>query len=615
MKKILALLLALVMVLGLFAACGKTDAPATTEGSKDTTTQGSSDDGTTEAPKELRTLTFMGNAYNTFTEFQYVDYWKESFVIRQALKSLEEEKGIVCEFVTFNDEQYAQAAAAKIQAGIDLPDVFQRAGELSAQDLYEAGIAANLKDILDQYDEDNSVRTFWTAAIGGAISSFMDGDGNIFELPYLFNRRYISENPEFVITGDAPHLMTVRRDWVTAIGEEWNEVMTVDEVVDLLIKLRENDANGNGAEDEVLSTTLDDFSTGLEYGFGMTRGLIGVYQGDEKVTCNLYHENFPAYIEALQKLYNAGCMDLSVAEADITTALVYSNRGMTQNGYACPWWVEGNIAGYETTADYQAIFIDEDKDLSTGFFCARDGAAVCYGGPSVNAEADLEAVADWMDWFYTEKIADICAYGIEGFNWEYTASGEKLGGVEGWTYDIVDGKRVSRTYENDEEKWAAQEARLTELGYTQEDWGDIRAAGNGMQSCITANAWPQIRWYNDSYDNTLASLQASEAKGQPGYWGYYETMVTDGKYQQYAKSQIAGAGEWAKATAEENEKWNEVATTVNTYISELIMGLVTGQKSIDDLQTYIDEVNALGLSDMVAIRQAQYDRYVAAGKG
>jgi putative aldouronate transport system substrate-binding protein len=83
----------------------------------------------------------------------------------------------------------------------------------------------------------------------------------------------------------------------------------------------------------------------------------------------------------------------------------------------------------------------------------------------------------------------------------------------------------------------------------------------------------------------------------------------------YAKSQIAGAGEWAKATDEENEKWNEVATTVETYISELIMGLVTGSKDIADLETYIAEVDELGLADMVAIRQAQYDRYLAAAKG
>jgi hypothetical protein len=287
---------------------------------------------------------------------------------------------------------------------------------------------------------------------------------------------------------------------------------------------------------------------------------------------------------------------------------------MTQNGYACPWWVEGNIAGYETTADYQAVFIDNDKDLTNGWFCARDGAQVCYGGPSINAEADLEAVYDWMDWFYTQETADLCGYGVEGFNWEYTESGDKLAGVEGYTYDLVDGKRVNRTYANDEEKWAAYEARLIELGYTEEDWGDIRAAGNGMQSCITANCWPQIRWYNVSYDNEMQGNLDNEAKGQPGLAGYAHTQDIDAKYMRYAKHQIAGAGEWAKATAEENEKWNEVATTVETYISELIMGLVTGSKDIADLDTYIAEVDELGLADMVAIRQAQYERYVAAGQ-
>jgi len=260
------------------------------------------------------------------------------------------------------------------------------------------------------------------------------------------------------------------------------------------------------------------------------------------------------------------------------------------------------------------VFLDNDKDLTNGWFCARDGAQVCYGGPSVNAEADLEAVFTWIDWFYTQESADLFAYGVEGFNWEYTASGDKLAGVEGFTYNMVDGKRVEVTYENDETKWAAWEARLTELGYTEEDWGDIRAAGNMMQSCINANCWPQIRWYNQSYDNNISGDKLKEGVN-PGYLGLWETSTTDGKYQRYAKHQIAGAGEWAKATDEETERWNEVATTVDTYVSELVMGLITGQKSLDDLQTYIDEVNALGLADMVEIKQAQYDRYVAAAKG
>jgi len=610
MKKILALLLALVMVLGLFAACGKTDAPATTEGSKDTTTQGSSDDGTTEAPKEMKTLSFMGNRYNTYSTYQNSDYWTQIPVVATALKQLEE-LGIKCEFVTFNDEQYSQSAAPKIQAGIDLPDVFARAGELSDKDLYDAGIAANVKDILDQYDEDNSVREFWTKWVGGAITSMMDGDGNIYQLPYLFSRKYVSSNPEYVINGDSPHLMTIRRDWVEAIGEEWNDVMSTDEVVDLLIKLRENDANGNGAEDEVLSTTLDSFETGLEYGFGMARGLFGVYQGEE-VICNLYHENFPAYIEALQKLYEAGCMDLSVAEGDITTALIYSNRGMTQNGYACPYWVEQNIAGYEATADYQAVFIDDDKDLTTGWYCYRDGANVAYGGPSVNAEADLEAVATWMDWFYTEESRILMSYGLEGIHWEMGEDGEPVSGVEGLTYNLVNGEREPISYADDEARGAAYAAAGAALGLDALGDLEYRGANLGMQSCVNANCWPHVRCWNENYDNAMKGWLASEEEGSYGMKGYAQTMDLDAKYMQYGKSAIAGNGEWASRTSEETEKWNEVYTTVETYISELIMGLVTGQKSLDDLQTYIDEVNSLGLSDLYEIRKAQHERYMAA---
>lgn len=45
-------------------------------------------------------------------------------------------------------------------------------------------------------------------------------------------------------------------------------------------------------------------------------------------------------------------------------------------------------------------------------------------------------------------------------------------------------------------------------------------------------------------------------------------------------------------------------------MDELSIGFINGQYDIEDLDAYIEELEALRLNEVLAVRQAQYDRYL-----
>jgi len=70
----------------------------------------------------------------------------------------------------------------------------------------------------------------------------------------------------------------------------------------------------------------------------------------------------------------------------------------------------------------------------------------------------------------------------------------------------------------------------------------------------------------------------------------------------------------ALATDAENETINKYGTVLGTYSSELLTDLILGNKSLDDFDSYINEMKQLGLDEYIAVFQARLDRFLAAGK-
>ena len=62
-------------------------------------------------------------------------------------------------------------------------------------------------------------------------------------------------------------------------------------------------------------------------------------------------------------------------------------------------------------------------------------------------------------------------------------------------------------------------------------------------------------------------------------------------------------------TLEEAEVLDMYEADVKTYLKEMTVNFLTGVYDINDYESCVEELNSIGLQDVLAVRQAQYDRY------
>ena len=63
-------------------------------------------------------------------------------------------------------------------------------------------------------------------------------------------------------------------------------------------------------------------------------------------------------------------------------------------------------------------------------------------------------------------------------------------------------------------------------------------------------------------------------------------------------------------TNEERETISSLQTTLETYIEEMMLKLITGEYSMDNYDTYLAELEAIGLKDYIAVYEARHQRWV-----
>ena len=102
-------------------------------------------------------------------------------------------------------------------------------------------------------------------------------------------------------------------------------------------------------------------------------------------------------------------------------------------------------------------------------------------------------------------------------------------------------------------------------------------------------------------------------------WEEQQRAENKSEYQIAALESSVDYEEWcplildnflAMATDEENETINRVQTGIQTYSDELCMKLALGTASLDDFDSYLEELKELGLDELIAVQQARYDRFV-----
>ncbi|WP_300847056.1 extracellular solute-binding protein [uncultured Acetatifactor sp.] len=589
-KRVLSLLLAGALTCSLFTGCGSP--PAGDAGdSGDSKAAGESGqesaDGEEEAGKEeasaqepdsgdqeLTTVKIL--CKNDFNAEVKVADW-EKYPVSQILIQDLEEIGIRLELECIDNESIGNVINTRMASGVDLPDLIAYCwiggDENDVLDWARNGLVYSVNELLEQYDTDGSIRAFYDEKAPGGWERNAQADGSVWWFSYLANAHDAVDKETAQVYEDVyPFTLSIREDWVKALGEEVKDVYTPDELFELVKRMQEQDVNGNGKPDEVFHVDITSFNNGVAQGFGLSNKSMGSYfEGENKVFSNFYHENFPAYVEFMKKLYDNGLYDTSSLSASVEQ-VISENRAAVVYNYAM-WDFEFSLPELEDGVDYyRPILVDMDGDLTNGFCTLTDSNDVMtYNQYFVPKSCEHpEAVVKLMDYVYTDKYAKLVQLGIEGKHYEVDENGN-------YVILSVDAAQQDDSYKT------------------------LFETGLGLFALPRFILYPEVKERSQSTESAEKPYMVNKQ-----LWRY--KFCTE-LYPMADKREFGGQF-LAIPTDEESAVVSEKSEALFTYASELVTDLILGNKSLDDLPEYQQELESLGIKEYMDAIQARRDRIV-----
>ncbi len=572
MKKVVAWIMMLSIMATSLVACGnaekgneeKTEAPAaeSTQAQKDAEAEQPSGD----TEKELTTLKVLGINYQFTAEggkkVTLKDWATDGKSQRwQQLTEDLAERGIKLELDLIESDQYTTTCQTMAASGAFADYDWINITPLDTSTRYslvKQGQLQPLSDIWEQYSDGTTTAYFDTEAGQFFYNHMKLDDDKVYWLSdysfALYNGKETNTVKGFMI----------RQDWLDLIGKEIPT--TLDELFDDLMEFRKQDVNQSGIEDEVISLNYSRFNTSIAQWFGLVVDTVW-YDQNGKVTSPWYQDHVKDYISFMQKLY---ANDLMI-KGDSTHLVSNVLAGEMQ--WAWEDWDEPQIIIPEGAAF--PWFVPFDLE-------AVEGVAPCYQGAykfntsvrgyAVPANSDKqEAIAALLDYIITPEFDIKTEYGIEGLS-----------------YEVMDDGVLA-----------------TIMDSTLENVDQI-----GMAVWTNNSIFPRINVAKDEFrdlkNNRQLLTRYAELHG-------VDSNV-DGKYNygvacyEDTSRQINISDVYAVPTVEEANRIAELSTDLNTYSEELLTKLIMGEQSLDDWDTYMQDLKDLGLDELISINQGRYDR-------
>ncbi len=324
-------------------------------------------------------------------------------------QQLKKETGVSIEYIHPTD-QTGESFNLMLASG-DLPDIimsrwcqFTGGGDKAVSD----GYILPLNDIIDKYSPD------FKAALEkyNAKKFFSTDDGEMFFYPGLWD--YESVNTSGFM---------LRKDWLEELNLEVPE--TIDEWETVLRAFKDK----KGAE-APFSSTLQPF---IEGGFIGAYGLkLGFYIDDGKVKNGYAEPRLKEFLEKIISWRDEGLFDKNFTTMDtgvLTTNMLTGKAGAT---FAAQGSIMGTLLNSATTPGYDLVPAPFPT-LNKGEKCniaKKNVQSVAQMGGAITTQCDnVELAARWLNYGYTDKGRLTYAFGIEGES-----------------YDMVDGKPVFTDY-------------------------------------------------------------------------------------------------------------------------------------------------------------------------
>ena len=465
---------------------------------------------------------------------------------------LEEQTNVHVDLILYPYQTALEKMSVALSTG-NYPDVIG-GWLLSNKDILDLGVGQGtflpLEELIEEYCPNISA----VLEIPGVRDSMTCPDGHIYSIPYV-----VSE-PE------ATYKPYINQIWLENVGMEMPT--TPEELKDVLIAFRDNDANGNGdPTDEIgFSGDPNNLNLGMLAGwFGIDGFGAGDYPFftlvDGKLVFAANTDAYRAFLEYFADLYAEGLVDPEIFTQDLET-----------------WKGKGKQDLYGVSIAYgPGDFIDDYKkdtepELYAKYgqnrFCAMPVLAGCenpvfhrnsYGVTLfrtqmvITDKCDEEKAAIILQWFDNLYIEENSVQSQSG---KLGVSIEKLG--EGLYREL------------DKSGW-------TEEFETANSWGYI----------FTQSA---PRWYHDSI-----VLGFGKEEPEPSF-----NDICDDLYRPFLGETFKQV--WATDEAD-IQRSSILTTDINKYCKEMIAQFVSGETVLTDESwtAYCEQLNAYGLDELYEI--------------
>ncbi len=231
-----------------------------------------------------------------------------------------------------------------------------------------------------------------------------------------------------------------------------------------------------------------------------------------------------------------------------------------QGGQAGIWFSDkGNIGNYNSLSEVEGFWAEATYDAhatedSINHFATYSKKSAGNGFRiSTNCKYP-ELAAKWADWWYTDEGSLLANYGIEGRGLQYNENGEPE------LSDMV----------------------LNTEGVSVRDALLVYASNNTICCVVDSHA--------------MDTAYSAEDVAAPEIWN---TGMDDACK---IPSEVS-------LTSEEQERINAIYTDVETMCMENITQFILGTKSLDEFDSFAENVYSVGLAECLEIQQAAYDRW------
>lgn len=412
-------------------------------------------------------------------------------------------------------------------------------------------------------------------------------DGIIIALEDLIEKaapntkKYFSQNPEVaalnvapdghvykistVVTGSTyinPFAWILRMDWLQKLNLK--EPDTTDDWYKILKAFKEQDPNGNGKPDEIPMIPQNSWFYLLRW--GESWGLKFIYSSgfsvkDGKVSYDYLNPRTKEVLTWLNKLYTEGLIDPEVMSFSSDMHFAKVSRNIV--GSALHFI--SNIAQYENNLAKAGFTGAKYKGQvpAKGPYGDRlmEGYGPISGNFGITANCkNPELAMKWLDYLYmSEEGIRFTMFGIEGKSYTRDASGKvKL------TDYVLKNPEGMGTFDA------------------------LRALGS---------------WHNLPYIQTEEAYMAL-------FSPFPDLLDTAAKCKPYITLGFPAV----MPTAKESEDQSKIMGDLNTYRDEMVSKFIIGQVPLSEFDNFVKQLKSLGIDQVVAIRQTQYDRFNAALK-